>query len=256
VTHATNASTNWFAQGGDAYARYRPHYPPALADYLASVAPRRTLAVDVGCGTGQLTTLLAERFAAVLGVDASADQVAHASSHPHVRYACAPAEHVPLAEGTLVDLVTVAQAAHWFDLPAFYAEVRRIAGEGAVLALVSYGVPRLPPDLDGRVQRFYAEEIGPFWPTERRLVDTGYADLDFPFDPLTPPPMAIEVAWPLGAWLGYVSTWSAVRRAHAAGRDDVLEQFANDLEEAWGDPRTERPISWPIAMRVGRVDRA
>lgn len=70
---------NWFDQGGQAYARFRPEYPPALAAYLASLAPDTALAVDVGCGNGQLSKLLAAHFEAVAGFDPSEDQIAHAA---------------------------------------------------------------------------------------------------------------------------------------------------------------------------------
>ena len=48
-------SRNWFAEGGDAYSRFRPEYPAELASFLASMAPGKALAIDVGCGSGQLT---------------------------------------------------------------------------------------------------------------------------------------------------------------------------------------------------------
>jgi ubiquinone/menaquinone biosynthesis C-methylase UbiE len=129
-------SRNWFAQGGSAYAKFRPSYPAELAAFLALVAPDKSLAVDVGCGTGQLTAQLASHFGQVIGLDPSPDQIANAIQHPHVRYECAPAERLPLDAGT-VSLVTAAQAAHWFDLPAFFGEVRRVAAPGAVVALAT-----------------------------------------------------------------------------------------------------------------------
>ncbi|MGX5669457.1 hypothetical protein ACWKWD_01975 [Kocuria rhizophila] len=67
----------------------------------------------------------------------------------------------PVADGSAV-LVTAAQAAHWFDLPAFSAQARRIAAPGVALALISYGVVRVEPDLRKRFERFYWREIGPF----------------------------------------------------------------------------------------------
>ena len=130
---------NWFDQGGQSYAQFRPAYPEALAAFFAAAAPATGLAVDVGCGNGQLTTLLARHFARVVGVDPSADQIAHAKPASGVAYAVARAEKLPLADG-VASAVTAAQAAHWFDLPTFYAEVRRIARPGAVVALISYGV--------------------------------------------------------------------------------------------------------------------
>lgn len=244
---------NWFDQGGRAYATFRPEYPLALSRFLADIAPSRQKAVDVGCGNGQLTRQLADHFSSVVGVDPSADQIANAVRCGRVAYQCAPAEKLPLPERS-VDLITAAQAAHWFDLPAFYAEARRVAVEGAVLALVSYGVLRLADtDLQERFSRFYWDEIGPYWPPERKLVDTGYTDISFPFDERRWPEMTIDQSWALGDFLGYVSTWSAVRRVKETERDEVLHDFARDVSVLWGDPSAPRSISWPINMRLGTI---
>jgi SAM-dependent methyltransferase len=254
VTMQTNtgSSRNWFDQGGQAYARFRPDYPLQLAAFLASMAPNDGLALDVGCGNGQLALQLASHFTAVVGLDPSGDQIANAVPHERIRYQCAPAEQLPLPDHS-VSLVTAAQAAHWFDLPAFYAESRRVAVQGGILALISYGVLRLGPGLDGRFSRFYREEIGPYWPAERKLVDTGYASIDFPFVEFSAPPMEIRLEWNLTELLGYISTWSAVRRAREAGREDVLLSFANELADVWGDFNVKRSIAWPINMRVGTI---
>lgn len=243
---------NWFDQGGRAYARFRPEYPPQLAAFLGEVAPGKQLAADVGCGNGQLTRLLAPYFDKVLGLDPSADQIENAVAGDHIEYLCAPAERLPLADGS-VNLITAAQAAHWFDLPAFYAEVRRVAAPGGVLALISYGVLQLEPLLDDRFQKFYWEEIGPYWPPERKLVDSGYATMDFPFAEFKAPPMSISVEWHLSEFLGYMLTWSATRQAKEAGKEALLMQFAHDLANLWGDPNRRRPVMWPINMRIGRI---
>ena len=243
---------NWFDRGGAAYAAFRPDYPPELAASLASVSPGRALAVDVGCGAGQLTVALARHFEAVIGVDPGADQIAHAGAHPRVRYVVAPAEATGLEPGR-VDLITAAQAAHWFDLDAFYAEVLRLAAPGAILALITYGAPVLEPDLRARFDRFYGAEIGPFWPPERRLVDTGYAGMAFPFEELATPAFAIRRDWSPAEFLGYVGTWSAARQARKAGRGDLLDAFVEDMLRLWGAPDRRRPVVWPIRLRLGRV---
>jgi SAM-dependent methyltransferase len=243
---------NWFDQGGQAYARFRPEYPPQLAAFLATQAADPRLAVDVGCGNGQLTQLLAPWFDKVVGLDPSAEQIANAVPNGTVAYECAAAERLPIADQS-ASLVTAAQAAHWFDLPAFYGEVRRIGIPGALVALISYGVLTLDSSLDARFQKFYSEEIGPFWPPERKLVDTGYAGIEFPFEELTAPSLEIRLEWTLPEFLGYISTWSAVRSAREAGREDLLNAFADDVAAAWGDPRRRHAIAWPISMRIGRV---
>lgn len=243
---------NWFDAGGAAYAQFRPSYPAELVDYLVGLAPSRDLAADVGCGNGQLTVQLAASFDTVLGMDPSAEQLASAIPHERVRYLPSAAESLPIADAS-TSLVTVAQAAHWFDLPAFYAEVRRIAVPGAVLALITYGRQQLDAELNARFQAFYVDEIGPFWPPERRLVDEGYRGLPFPFDEMETPAFEMRAAFDLAGLLGYLSTWSATRHAREAGRTDILDAFAADLTDLWGDPVHERPVRWPISLRVGRV---
>lgn len=245
-------TTNWFGEGGGDYARYRPDYPPDLAAFLAGLAPDRGCAVDVGCGSGQFTALLAEHFQAVIGLEPSADQLAHATPRANVRYRCAPAEALGLPDAS-ANLITAAQAAHWFDRDAFYTEARRIAAPGAVLALVSYGIPECDAEISPRFDHFYRAEIGPYWPPERALVESGYAGIDFPFAELPFPAMAIRRDWSLAEFLGYVSTWSAVRNATKAGEAGIAERFAGALAGLWGDPERRRAVRWPITMRLGRL---
>ncbi len=248
------ASVNWFDRGGGAYAQFRPDYPPELAEALAGLAPRRDLAVDVGCGSGQLTAQLGDHFAQVVGLDPSEAQIANARPHPRLRYRVAPAEALPLADG-MADLITAAQAAHWFDRLAFYAEARRIAAPGAAIALISYGVMAIADAaLNARFLRFYHDEIGPFWPPERKLVDGGYAGIGFPFSPLPAPALSITRDWDLAAFMGYLSTWSATRSAREAGHGAVLTRFAAEFAPLWGDPARVRRVDWPIAMRLGRLE--
>lgn len=249
------AAPNWFDRGGAAYALHRPDYPDALVDVLAERAPRLDCALDVGCGSGQFARLLAARFTQVVALDPSADQLAHAPPHPRVRYAQAPAERLEVADGRAA-LIAAAQAAHWFDLPAFYTEVRRVAAPGAVVALISYGVLRLDGgtgDADARFRRFYADEIGPHWPPERRLVDEGYATIPFPFAETPLPALEIRRDWTLGELLGYIGTWSATRRARDAGAGALLDRFSADMTALWGDPASTRPVTWPVNGRVGTV---
>lgn len=242
-----------FSTHNAGYAAHRPTYPSALADFLAEAAPARDMALDVGCGTGQLAVLLAERFAAVTATDASAQQIASATAHPAVTYAVTPAERSGLPDRS-TDLITVAQAAHWFDLDPFYAEVRRIARSDAVLALVTYGVFHVDDAAaDAVAQRFYSDVIGPYWPPERRHVEDGYRSLPFPFPEIGAPSLDIEVSWKLSDLIGYVDTWSAVRAAEKAVGRAAIDAFHAELSEAWGDPDAPKRVSWPLSLRVGRV---
>jgi SAM-dependent methyltransferase len=242
-----------FSKRSGDYAAYRPTYPRALVDYLASLCESTDDALDVGCGTGQLSVLLAERFSHVVATDASAQQIENAQAHERVEYRVAPAERSGLPEHSF-DLITVAQAAHWFDLDAFYAEARRVGKPGAVLALITYGVIQADPDIDGIIQHFYKDVVGPYWPSERRHVEDGYRSLGFPFDELTAPPLAIEVQWNASELIGYADTWSAVRGAEKALGPDPIEQFKRDLLNAWGEPDKRRSIRFPLSLRVARIE--
>lgn len=91
------------------YAAYRPEYPPALADALAQRAPTRALAWEAGCGSGQLSTLLGDRFERVVATDASAEQIAVARPHPRVEYGVAPAARSGLVPAS-ADLCVVPEA--------------------------------------------------------------------------------------------------------------------------------------------------
>ena len=167
----------------------------------------------------------------------------------------APADALPVAAGA-ASLVTAAQAAHWFDLPRFYAEVRRISAPGAILALIAYAKGEVDGPLAGRFRSFYADEVGEFWPPERTLIENEYRDLPFPFVELDPPELAIERDWDLASFIGYVETWSATKRARAAGERARVDAFIADARAIWGDPDTTRRITWPIHMRLGRLDQS
>jgi len=239
------------ARSGD-YAAYRPTYPPALVDALADLRASTDCALDVGCGTGQLSVLLARRFARVIATDASAAQIAKAKPASGVAYRVAPAEASGLPEAS-VDLVTAAQAAHWFDLPAFYAEVSRVARPGAVLALVTYQVLEMDEAVRALMLDFYHGPAGPYWPPERRHVEEGYRSFDFPFEPLGLPPLAIEAAWNLGDFLGYVDTWSATQALEKAEGSGPIEAFRRRVAAAGRDPESRRAGRFPLAVSAGRV---
>jgi len=242
-----------FSAAAADYAAHRPRYPAALIDYLAGLAPASACALDCGCGSGQLSVPLAGRFARVVATDASAAQIAKAEPHPGVDYRVALAEHSGLPPAS-VDLITVAQAAHWLDLERFYAEVRRVARPNAVLALISYGVLHVEGPPAPLVEHFYYRVLGPWWPAERRHVEEGYQSLPFPFAEYQAPVLAIEVQWTLAELLGYLDTWSAVRALEKARGRAPVERFAAELAAAWGDPGMPRTVRWPLALRVGRVE--
>ncbi len=241
-----------FSAQAEGYARHRPGYPPALFDALLAVTPGRHRAWDCGCGNGQVARGLAPHFDEVLASDPSAAQLAARDAAHGVRYLQAAAAPAPLATASC-DLVTVGQALHWFPLDAFFAEVRRVLRPGGVLAAWCYSLLRIEPRVDALLDRFYRERLGPWWPAERGLVDSGYRDLDFPFAPLPTPELAIEVAWDLDQLGGYLATWSAYQRCRDETGLDPLPGLLGQLAGPWGDPGQKRRVRWPLHLRVGHA---
>ena len=244
---ATPSFKDHFSAHASSYARYRPRYPEALFAYLASLCPAHDLAWDCATGNGQAAHGLAAYFDHVVATDASADQIANAAPHAHVAYHVAPAARSPLAAHT-ADLVTVAQALHWFDFDAFYAEVHRVLKPGAVVAAWTYGLLQINPTLDALIQRYYSDVVGRYWPPERRLVEDGYRSLPFPFDEIRPPRFTMSLLWTLDDLLGYLGTWSATRRFIDANTTNPVEHIAADLAGAWGDPADTKLIQWTLPV--------
>lgn len=234
------------------YARARPVYPDALFAWLATLPRGRDAAWDCGTGTGQAARALAPHFRRVIATDASANQATQAERTPGVLYAAAPAERAPLRNAS-VDLITVAQALHWFDFPAFFAEAARVARPGGAFAAWCYGNCQVTEAVDRAYFRLYEGIVGPYWPPERAHVEAGYASIPVPFAPLAAPALAIEAEWDMEEFLAYLETWSAVQYYRKAGRGDPIALIRGDLARAWGDPSAPRRIRWPLSIKAGKV---
>jgi SAM-dependent methyltransferase len=243
-----------FSAVSKGYRANRPLYPAALFDFLAGMTPRHDLAWDCATGNGQAAVPLAEHFQSVIATDASPQQIEHAVEHPRVRYEVAPADRVPIVDGS-VDLITVAQALHWFDLPKFYAEVRRVSRPEAIIAVWSYGLQTINPEIDAIIHRAYGGVLAKYWPEDRRWVEEKYETIDFPFERVTTPEFPMVEPRDLPQFLGYLQTWSACKRYREATGKDPLDLIRRELENAWGNAAQVRPIAWPFHVLVGRVCR-
>jgi len=235
------------------YANFRPGYPPALFAWLARVSASTNAVWDCGCGSGQASTALAEYFEVVHATDVSPEQIDAAKPHPRVRYSVAQAERSGLGEAT-VDLVTVAQALHWFDVDAFYAEARRVARAGAMLVVWNYPRPRfVDAGLDRPFLEFYREVVGPYWPPERRHIEANYSTLPFPFEQIEAPLFGLELDWNLDQVIGYVSSWSATARYRKALGKDPVPLLRESLGAVWPGSEATAALRMPLGLRAGRL---
>ena len=241
-----------FGDRADEYARHRPTYPEELFDVLERLAPARERAWDCGAGSGQATRSLARRFARVLATDSSLRQLARAEKEDGITRVVATAEAVPFRD-RCADLVTVSAALHWFDRPRFYAEVRRVARPGAILAVWSYFQTRIEPAIDAVLVRFADEVVGPLWGEGIRINRQAYRDLDFPFERLPWPVLHAEATMRLEDLFQYMRTWSASQAWERMRGTDPVEVVRADLTKAWGHPGQERRVQWPLHGAIGRV---
>lgn len=237
-------------QSGD-YVKFRPRYPDELFTYLLSLVPHPGSAWDCGTGNGQVAEKLATHFPKVEATDISRQQLDKARPHPHIRYTLQPAEQTDFADGSF-DLVTVAQAIHWFDFDAFYKEVNRTLKPGGVLAVIGYGLLHITPEIDTVIRRLYVEILGKYWDRERKYVDENYLTIPFPYPPVQTPYFAYKETWSWGHLTGYLSTWSAVQHYMKEQQHDPVALIADDLKAAWGDP-AEREVHFPILLRIGKI---
>ena len=246
---ATPAFKDHFSLQSAAYRRFRPEYPATLFEWLAARAPGRGLAIDVATGNGQAARALAGHFDRVIATEPSAAQLAQAIAHPRVDYRREAAEAISAADGS-ADLLVAAQAAHWFDWPRFVREAGRVLRPGGVLAFWTYGNCLVSPAVDRHVADFSRDVVGPYWPRERRHVDEGYRDLVVPLPELDSPAFEMRTDWDAAAMLGYLDTWSSVRRCRARSGRDPLALLVAPLTQAWG--AGPRDIRWPLVVRTHR----
>ena len=246
---------NWqdnFSQQATIYAQYRPQYPQSLYNSLQKIVKCHQLAWDCGTGNGQVATQLATFFKKVIATDASASQLAAAKLSPNVEYRLARADNSKLPSQS-VDLITVAQAIHWFDIAAFYREVYRVAGDEAIIAIWGYGLLTISPAIDEIIRDLYTNILGGYWDPQRKHLDEAYQTIPFPFPVIPTPIIKMQLFWSLPELIGYLNTWSSVQKFIAVNHDNPITQIEPLLQRAWNSNSNLKPITWDIYLRVGKV---
>ncbi len=241
--------TTIFSGSARAYNKYRPRYPDELFDFLAAHARRTRLAFDCGTGNGQATPQLCARFSTVVAGDANLAQLSRAQPRKHLHLLACRAGAIPLRDHT-ADLITIAQALHWFPTESFFREVRRIARPGAVAAAWTYPLLEAGSDIDPLIREFHAVTVGPYWLDGRRHVDEAYRSIPFPFEEFEAPVFTSTAGWRLDDFAGYLTTWSAVEICRLKTGRDPVEPFVDRLRPLWTG---RRRVAWRIHLRAGYV---
>jgi SAM-dependent methyltransferase len=240
-----------FSGHADSYAAYRPGYPDELFEFLADCCDSRQHAWDCATGNGQTAVRLAPFFEHVTATDASAAQIDAARAQAKIEYRVATAEDSGLA-GRSADLITVAQALHWFHIERFFDEAERVLVPGGVLAVWSYELCTVHAAADAVVLGLY-RKVDAYWPPERHLVEDGYRGIELPMPAVAGPAFEMKARWTADSMLGYLRTWSACQRYLRDRGADPVSAVETDLRAAWGGG--EREVRWPLALKTGRKPR-
>jgi SAM-dependent methyltransferase len=241
-----------FSGQSEEYSRHRPTYPESLFDYLAALAPSLEKAWDCGTGNGQAALALAGRFQRVIATDASANQIQNAFPNERIEYRVEPSERTSIDPHS-IDLITAGTAVHWFDFEAFYQEVRRVGKPRAVLAVWTYHLPRVRPEVDSLLEKYYRETLDGYWPDRIRYLEQLYRTLPFPFKEIKPPVFQMEAEWNVNDMIGFLASWSGTRGFIEKEGHDPLVGIAASLERYWGGKDRIRRVLWPLHFRIGRL---
>jgi SAM-dependent methyltransferase len=237
-----------FSGHSDSYAEFRPVYPASLFAYLASECAAHDCAWDCATGNGQAARSLVAHFKKVIASDASAEQIANAQSFPGVEFRSASAEDSGL-DAKSIDLITVAQAMHWFDIEKFFVEADRVLKPGGILAVWCYRNCEMDPQCMETINNIFAE-VEDYWAPERDIVESGYAGIEFPFTPLLPDPFEMRLSWTAADMLGYMRTWSAAQRYMREHGADPVSKHEAELVRRWG--AGARDVCWPFELKISR----
>jgi SAM-dependent methyltransferase len=242
-----------FSTQSKAYATFRPKLPVEVYQFIFQHVSSFDRAWDAGTGNGQTAVELAKQFRQVVATDISENQLAHAAQRKNIIYKKEPSEHSSL-ESSSVDLITIAQAIHWFDFADFYREVRRVAKPGGIIAAFTYSLFEVDDQkVNELIRHFYWAETQPYWDSERKLVDEEYRTIPFPFEEIAAPKFSMEYRWNTDHLLGYMNTWSAALRYQKKTGKNMMDEFLKEKIAALTLKEQVLTVRFPIHMRIGTV---
>ncbi|CAN5449681.1 class I SAM-dependent methyltransferase [soil metagenome] len=242
-----------FSNASHLYAKYRPVYPAEMLRFIVSLVKENNQAWDCGTGNGQVAQVLSEYFTTVQATDISTQQIQQAAPNNKIVYSVSRAELTTFPDNSF-DLITVAQAIHWFDFDLFYAEVKRTAKPEAILAVFGYGFFQISSEVDAIITEFYDSVIGVYWDYERRYLDENYQTIPFPFHEISHEDFKMELNWTAEQILGYLETWSAVKHYQKAHQKNPLDLIRTELKQVLSR-KEHHKVVFPIFLRLARIEK-
>ncbi len=240
---------DYFSENSESYRKYHPQYPLKLFAYLSSISPSNKKAWDCATGTGQSARSLNKFFNEVVATDASRSQIEKAKKENGITYLVSPAEKTEIGNRK-IDIITVAQALHWFNINDFFKEAKRVLKANGILAVWSYNLLKITPDLDKIINHFSSKTLGKYWPKERKLVEEEYRRIDFPFKKVHPPSFEMEAEWNLNQLIGYLCTWSAVKKYQKNKGINPLTELHEELSILWRNAENRFVVKWPLSLKI------
>ncbi|MBK2124902.1 class I SAM-dependent methyltransferase [Fangia hongkongensis] len=243
---------DYFSKQAEFYAKFRPNYPKALYDYLLSQTAEKKLLWDCATGTGQVASELSGYFNEVIATDLSQAQLDQAIKKDNIIYQQSAAEKTQLLDHS-VDLVTVAQAAHWFDMALFEKELMRVLKPQGVVAIWMYNLPSLDERIDQLRDYLYQPVLGEYWPEGREHIDSNYQDINLPsLKALDSPAFEIKANWQLEDLMGYFRSWSSTQRYINKNGKSPLDDVSGEFTKLWGGD-SHREVTWEIVLKVYKI---
>lgn len=230
----------------------RPTYPEKVFEFLRNESSRHDIAWDCGCGGGQATFSLAKYFSRVIATDVSSQQLKSASGNPRVKFRQRPAESSGL-DNSSIDLVTSFMAAHWFNLPRFFDEAKRVGKPSALIAIFAYAEPFVEDDAMNRLLKEFSSRIHPFGGPNIQMMRDGYRNLFFPFErEISVPPMYLTSRMTMSNFIRYMRSRASVMDYTKNVDAMAVYNLQYSLGKYWNDTQIIE-VRWPLFGRVAKM---
>lgn len=243
-----------FSAKSSDYSQFRPTYPDTLYQEIRNFCQNNVLALDCACGSGQASFDLVKYFDQVIALDASFNQVKNSKKSQNLYYGVSLAESIPLKDRSC-DLITVAQALHWFNFDKFYTEVKRILKSKGIFAAWTYDIPYIKHEkFDENFREFYGNFLKPYWDSERKHIDLAYQTIPFPFMQVKTIKFTMVEQWSLKNFLNYTQTWSAVGHYEKQKQENPVEkELYPKVKDLW--PIEEvRTVMFDLTLKACLLD--